>query len=381
MDLDEHLPDPTVHPSAVGAGRIESGVSERRSRLPFRLLFILALALTVYVMWPFRVPLLLAGVLASVLHGVFLRLCRLTRGRRWLGALLTTLGLFVVIVGPLAAISTFAVQQIIRGFGFMRDQLGIHSVAQLKSSVPPSRGRHLAEHLLGSVHLTIEQVQSFAAHASTWAEHAVQTIVASSSKAGFHAAVMLIAFYFLLVEGRGLIQWLRRVSPLEASETESLLEEFRSVARATILGATIAALFQAVAATLGYLIVRLPHPLFFGLLTLVASFIPVVGTLLVWAPAVFLLWTFGHHVAAISLLAWCLVLVTGVEHVGKPLVLRKILHSREPMHTGLVFLSLLGGIEMFGLIGIVLGPLVVAFFLAMVRMYERRIELQPEARH
>lgn len=114
-------------------------------------------------------------------------------------------------------------------------------------------------------------------------------------------------------------------------------------------------------------------------LTLLASFIPVVGTPLVWLPAVVLLWTFDDHVPAILLLTWCVVLVSGVEHVGKPLVLRRILHSREPMHTGLVFLSLLGGIQMFGLIGIVLGPLVIALFLAMVRMYERRIEPRPAA--
>ena len=380
MDVVEQLPEATARPSALEA-RLEGGGSERRSRLPFRLLFLLALTLTVYVMWPFRVPLLLAGVLASVLHGVFLRICRLTRGRRWLGALVLTLGLLVVIVGPLAAVTTFVVQQILRGFGFMRDQLGIQTVAQLRESAPPSPGRHLVEHVLGVFHLTFDQVEGFAARAATWAEHALQSIVASSSKAAFHAAVMLIAFYFLLVEGRRLVRWLRRVSPLEASETEGLLEEFRSVARATILGASIAALFQAMTATLGYLIVGLPHAVFFGLLTLLASLVPVVGTPLVWVPAVVLLWLEGHHVAAIALLVWCLVLVSGVEHIGKPIVLRRILHSREPMHTGLVFLSLLGGIEMFGLIGIVLGPLVVAFFLAMVRMYERRLEPEAVSRH
>ena len=74
---------------------------------------------------------------------------------------------------------------------------------------------------------------------------------------------------------------------------------------------------------------------------------------------------------AIVLLAWCLVFVIGAEQVGKPFVLRAILRSREEIHAGLVFLSLLGGIEMFGLIGVVLGPLMVAFFLSMVRIYER----------
>ncbi len=344
------------------------------------LLFLVALALAVYVLWPFRVPLLLAAVLASVLYRVFLRLRRLCGGRAWLGALLATLGLVVILLGPLAAVGALAAQQLIHGLAFSRDQLGIHSVAQLRHDALPSRGRHFAEQILGVLHLTIDQARNLVARAASLAEHAMHQIVASSTKALFHTGVMLIAFYFLLIEGQRLVRWFRRLSPLAAQETEELLDEFRSVSRATILGAAITSLFQAVTATVGYVVSGVPHAVFFGLLTLLASFIPLVGTPIVWVPAVVLLWLFGHHLGAVVLAIWCVVLVIGAEHVGKPFMLRRILHSREPMHTGLVFLSLLGGIEMFGLIGIVLGPLVVAFFLAMARMYERRLRVeQPTA--
>jgi predicted PurR-regulated permease PerM len=106
-------------------------------------------------------------------------------------------------------------------------------------------------------------------------------------------------------------------------------------------------------------------------LLLFTSLIPVIGTLVVWVPAVALLWLFGRHAMAIVLLIWSVVFVIVGEQVGKPFILRKILHSDEPMHAGLISLSLLGGISMFGVIGLVLGPLAIAFFLAMVRIYER----------
>jgi predicted PurR-regulated permease PerM len=105
--------------------------------------------------------------------------------------------------------------------------------------------------------------------------------------------------------------------------------------------------------------------------TLIASFIPIVGTLLIWMPAVAFLWLSGHQTSALILLAWCLVFVVSAEHIGKPLVLRAVLGSEKEMHTGLVFLSLLGGLEMFGLIGLILGPMVFALLLAMLRIYER----------
>ena len=182
---------------------------------------------------------------------------------------------------------------------------------------------------------------------------------------------MLIAFYFFLVEGQRIGDYLRRVSPLEARQTRDLLDEFRAVSRASILGTTVAAIFQALTATLGYVITGVPHAVFFGLCTLVASFIPVVGTLMVWLPAAAFLWLAGHHAASVLLAVWCLIFVVGAEQVGKPIVLRYVLGGQQEMHTGIVFLSLLGGLEMFGLIGLVLGPLVFAFLLAMLRIYER----------
>jgi len=277
----------------------------------------------------------------------------------------------VLLVGPLAALIAFATAQAVRGFGFVRDELGIENVAQLRHGELSPRGQELIDHLLSVLHVSRAQLASFAQSASSWVENAVSRVVASSGRATFHTAIMLIAFYFFLVEGARIADWMRRVSPLEARQTRDLLDEFRAVSRASILGTAIAALFQALLATLGYVITDVPHAAFFGLCTLIASFIPVVGTLIVWLPATMFLWLAGHHGGAILLGVWCLVFVVGGEHIGKPMALRYILGGQQEMHTGLVFLSLLGGLEMFGPIGLILGPLVFAFLLAMLRIYER----------
>jgi predicted PurR-regulated permease PerM len=277
----------------------------------------------------------------------------------------------VLLIGPLAAVIAFATAQVIRGLAFVRDELGIENVAQLRHGELPPRGQELVDRLFGAMHVSRTQLADLAHRASAGVEGGVSKIVASSGRATFHTAIMLIAFYFFLVEGARIVDWMRRVSPLEARQTRDLLDEFRAVSRASILGTTIAALFQALLATLGYVITGVPHAVFFGLCTLIASFIPVVGTLLVWLPAVAFLWLAGAHGYAILLAAWCLVFVVGGEHLGKPIALRYILGGQQEMHTGIVFLALLGGLEMFGLIGLILGPLVFAFLLAMLRIYER----------
>jgi predicted PurR-regulated permease PerM len=196
---------------------------------------------------------------------------------------------------------------------------------------------------------------------------AAPEVLASSGRAAFHTVIMIIALYFLLLEGGRLIEWLGAVSPLQARQTRELLTEFRKVSNASVVGTVASALGQGVLAAIGFAITRVPHALFFGLLTAVASFVPIIGTAIVWVPAVLLLGVTGHMTSAVVLGAWCVVFVIGGEHIGKPLLLR----GQVEMHTGLVFLSLLGGLEVFGLLGIVIGPLVISFFLALMRMYQR----------
>jgi predicted PurR-regulated permease PerM len=359
---------PPTSPSLVPDGAREPA---RRMRIFFALLFLLAVALATYVVWPFRAPLLLAAVLASVLQGPFRWLCRLVRGRRAVAGAATTLTLLLLLIGPLAAIIAFAAAQVVKGLDFLRDELGIENVAQLRHGELSPRGQELLDRALTVLHLSRTQLADYAHRLSASAEHDVTKVVESSGRATFHTAIMLIAFYFFLVEGSRIVDYLRRVSPLEARQTRDLLDEFGAVSRASILGTAIASLFQALMATIGYVIAGLPHAFFFGLCTLVASFIPVVGTLLIWMPAVAFLWLADHHGSAVLLTIWCLVFVVAAEHVGKPLALRYVLGGQKEMHTGIVFLSLLGGLEMFGLIGLVLGPLVFAFLLAMLRIYER----------
>jgi predicted PurR-regulated permease PerM len=349
----------------------------RAARITFGLLVLVAAFLFVWVIWPFRAPLFLAAVLAAVFQRPLERLIALLRGRRRTAAALLTLGVFVVIVLPLGSIGAFAVRESLVGLQYLRDELGVQSVQQLRTERLPPRAEAMLDRVLHVAHLTRAQVTDGIARVSDSLQAAAPEVLASSGRAVFHTVVMLLALYFLLLDGRRVVEWLWSVSPLQARQTKELMAEFRNVSKASIVGTAVAALFQGVLMTIGMFIVRIPHPLFFGLLTAVASFVPVVGTAIVWVPACVLLGVTGHATSAIVLAAWSLVFVVGGEHVGKPLLLK----GGVEMHTGLVFLSLLGGLEVFGLLGIILGPLIFAFFLALLRMYRRDFQRQTAGVH
>jgi len=319
----------------------------RRISRPFLALLLLSAALLLYVAWPFRTPLFLAIVIAAVLHGALERLTAALRGQRVLASALMTLAVLVVIVAPFASLVAFLTRESMVGLGYIRDTLGVHSVEELRAAALPEA----LERILQVFHLDREQVYDGINYLVGLAQDATPGLLASGGRAIAATLIMLIALYFLLVDGRRVVQW----------------AEMRRVTTATVTGIIFTAAFQGLAAAGGYFLCGIPHAGFFGMLTALVSFVPGVGTSLVWVPVSISLWA-GHHQAASILLAiFCLVVVVGAEQVGKPLLLR----GQVQMHTGLIFLSLLGGLAMFGLIGILAGPLIVAFFLAMVRIYER----------
>jgi len=336
-------------------------------------LLAVAVALTVYVIWPFRAPLFLAAVLAAAFQPLLARTERLLKGRRRLSGALLTVLVFGTIVAPIASILAFIGQQMTQGLTWVRDSLGVQSVGQISMSRVPPEAQHAIDRILSTLHLSRDQVQSFAGKALDYAQGVGPALVGASVGAVASTLIMLAAFFFLLVDGRTLIRLLGRISPLQAAQTEELLREFANVSSATLVGAALTAAVQAVLATIGFAIARVPHAVFLGIATLVASFIPVVGTALVWIPAAALLALTGHMTAAIFVAAWCGVLLTTADNVVKPLAMR----GKVEMHTGLVFLALLGGITMFGLLGIIAGPLVIAFLLALLRMYERDFAEHP----
>jgi predicted PurR-regulated permease PerM len=212
-----------------------------------------------------------------------------------------------------------------------------------------------------------ESLQGQLSSRGATAAQTVGGMVAATGSLVFQTVMMLIALYFLLVDGKRLVTWLESVSPLKRGQTTELLMEFRSVTRSVLVSTLATAGVQAVAALVGYLVTRVPVPIFFAAITFFFALIPAVGAATVCVAAALVLLATGHPVAAIILAAWGIIVVGLSDNVIKPILAKRGMH----MHGALIFFALLGGLSVFGPIGLLLGPLCVAFFLAVLRIYER----------
>src|SRR5256885_16733145 len=153
-----------------------------RARRTFWALFALAVALTIYVVWPFRSPLFLAAVLAAAFQPLLGRTERLLKGRRRLAGALLTLLVFGAIVAPIASIFAFVAQQTTQGLTWVRDSLGVQSVGDISLSRVPPQAQHVIDNILSTLHLSREQVQAFAAKALDYAQAAGPAALGASAR-------------------------------------------------------------------------------------------------------------------------------------------------------------------------------------------------------
>lgn len=345
--------------------------SSQAARRFFFLLLAAATLLFALVVRPLSSALFLAGVLAGVLWPAHRWLAGRLGNRPGLSAAGFVLATVLILLLPVVGFSTFAVKEGLAGAHYLSETVHGEGVEGLVKRLPEPVQKLVQK---GIDRLSLQEDADLASvvqqRVSAQGGKAAAAVGATLSATGsllFQAVMMLIAFYFFLVEGDRLVTWIDESSPLKRGQTRALMREFKRVSYSVLLSTVITSLVQALAALAGYLIGRVPHPLFFAGVTFFAAFIPAVGAGAICLVAAGLLFLTGHPWAALFLAIWGLAVVGLVDNAIKPLLIK----GGMQMNGAVVFFALIGGLGAFGSIGLLLGPLVVAMFLSLVRMYHQ----------
>jgi predicted PurR-regulated permease PerM len=329
-------------------------------------LIVLSLVLLAMVIYPFASALFVAAVLAAALMPWTERLAARLRGRRQLAAGIVTLGALLLLVVPIAAVALSLGREAVAGIGYVKETMSGEGVRGLINDLPASL-RTLVEKVLEQIPGGEERIQELTDTQRGRAAAALGGVLGATTQAIVQVVMMLIALFFLLIDGRALVEWLEEVAPLKRGHVRELMEEFRKVTVAVLVSTVATAGIQALVALVGYLIAGVPHVMFFTFVTFVMAFVPAVGAGGAGLVAAALVFFRGHTGRAVFLAAWALLAVGLSDNVVKPYLIR----GGVSIHGAVVFFALLGGLAAFGPIGLLLGPLVVAFFLSVVRIVRR----------
>jgi predicted PurR-regulated permease PerM len=316
---------------------------------------------------PFFTPIAWAAVLAYALHPLHRRLASATGGKKALSAMLMCIGVTLVIILPLLYLSTVVGGE-------------LASTYKTVSALVGESGS-LEEGWRDSPLLTLvrEQVREYERLTGTdvrgmlaanlrdigkWLLEEV-TLVAQNVVVGlFQLALMLVSIFYFFRDGERVVAWLEAALPLSNRHQRMVFQRFDEVVTASVEGSTAVALLEGVVGGLAFGLTGLPTPVLCGVIMGLLAYVPAVGASLVWAPGALYLWFVGAY--------WktAIVCVAGMLITLIDQVLRTILvGDRSKLHPMLVFFSVLGGIKVFGILGIVAGPLIVAIGRAILDIY------------
>ena len=177
---------------------------------------------------------------------------------------------------------------------------------------------------------------------------------------------MLLIVFYLLIDSRRLVSFVVGLSPLPDDQDEKLIQKFKDMGGAILLGNGLGGLIQGTLGGIVFAFFGFRSPFLWGVIMALLAFLPIVGVGAVFLPAALYLILQGRLAAGIFFIVFYVVLSGGIEYLFKP----KLVGKRVQMHTLLVFLSIIGGLKLFGILGIIYGPLVVTAFLTLTDIYE-----------
>jgi len=202
-------------------------------------------------------------------------------------------------------------------------------------------------------------------------------IAGSAAHSALNLVVMFLCLYFVLRSGDTIWMRVRGLLPFSAESSELLRDDLRRVTKATVLGTLLSAALQGMSMAVGFLIAGLPAPILWGVVTVFASMVPMLGSALVWVPAVLVLVLQHATAPALAIVAFGWLLPSAIDKVTRATVSRR-LGNVHPLTT---LLGVLIGIPVFGIVGLVVGPLMVAVFVELLDLYQRDYGVaEPEAR-
>ncbi|MBS0396419.1 MAG: AI-2E family transporter, partial [Proteobacteria bacterium] len=329
-------------------------------RRVFALVTMAVLAVLLYrIVAPFLAPLAWATVLGYLMHPLQARLARRWRGRDGLAALTLTVLTFVLLIGPLTLLgAAFAneVGALVQALQRAIAELRISSLRDLADLPAAQQALAWVDQHLG---LSAEQLRGWLV---TGAEQALQPLASLGGRAFLGAlgtivdfTMMMFLLFFVLRDGRAFYGASIGLVPLEERHKLRLAHHLGDVTRAVVFGTLATSVLQGISVAIGFLMVGLPSPVVFGVVSAVLSVLPVGGTAFVWGPGAAWLIATGHAGAGCVLLAWGILIVGLADNLLRPL----LISGRSQVPTLAVFIGVLGGLAAFGMVGMFLGPLLI----------------------
>jgi predicted PurR-regulated permease PerM len=302
---------------------------------------------------PFIRYIVLAGILTYALFPIYRFILQRTR-RPGLSAGLTVVLALLLMILPTAYLVSELVDQVSGAYNTFQAN-SLRQVGDYLNGL--TNGRLDFQEVLNSM---LDQVrQSIVTMAPN--------VLGSISELLLGLFIMFFVMFYGFREGHGFIRYIKSLLPLETELKDSLFDEMRTVTQAVLYGQVFTAVIQGGLGGVLLLIFGVPNALFWGAIMMITAFVPVLGTPIIWVPAGVGLILDGDTTRGVLLLIFGATIVMNIDNFLRP----KLVSGRSHVHPVLILIGVLGGLKVFGFIGLLVGPLILAILVALVKFYEQ----------
>ncbi len=321
----------------------EEALSKNYQKYLVPILFIVIIILTFFLLKPYFIAILWALFLTYLLYPIYKRLNKYIKNETLTSSIMTILIALVVLI-PVYLIVSIMLRESFDIYSYIRTSDLINLLANYNVNVAPY------------INKAIENVTTFSLEVIT-------QFIISVPKKILELFIILFLSFYLFRAGPKLIENILNHLPKKVQVI--LKKNFIQISSATVHGHVLTAIIQAVIGTLGLIIFKVPNPFLWGFIMFIAAMIPYVGPAVIWLPASVYLYLSGNPVLAASLFIYGLLLVSTLDNIIKP----KLIGRKTDLHPAIILLGIIGGLSLFGLIGLFIGPLVLALFLSLAKVY------------
>jgi predicted PurR-regulated permease PerM len=341
---------------------------ERRRRdvlTPLLAALAIILVLAYVVFRHFLLDFAVAIAMAVLLAPAQTRLTNALGKRRGLAATLIVLFTTIVIFVPVLTSLVILTRQALAFFTWALPHLDPDEVRRFWTETLPARIPALKGWILRTQGQLTPLFSTALTQLVSGANAALQGLVGGLTRTLFDLALFLVTLFFLLKDGPSLKAELRPISPFTEAQERLIFDHLDKTVKASLQAMIMVPLLQGLVAGVGFALFGVPSPIVWGTVVILAAMVPVLGSPLGWMPAVVYVFLAGRTWPAVGLFFYGLVLVSGIDNVVKPLILR----GGAQIHPLLGFLSILGGILAFGFHGFLIGPAILSLVLSAIRIY------------
>jgi len=335
-----------------------ANIDETYFRKTVSAFILIALAvLSFFLLKPVLMGIIVALILAFIFSPVYDFMVKKTNSKN-LSVSLIMIFLLIIFLLPIWFLTPILIDQSLKVFQATQQ---IDFVGPLQKVFPALFASEQFSNEIGLI------VSTFTAKMANFLVNFFSGIILNFPTIFLQLIVVFFTFYFVLRDKEEVLSYVRSISPFSKDVENKLFESSKGITASVIYGQVIVGVTQGIIVGVGFLIFGVPNALFLTLLAILAGIFPVLGTTIVWLPVLIYFMIAGESFSAIGILVFGLISST-LDNFLRPMIVSK----RTNLHSAVVIIGMIGGLFMFGILGVILGPLILAYLIILLEVYRKR---------